>query len=344
MREGSNVQGTVEDLKSHPVSVAEVFRARPVVNRFLKPTQMIRYEGLSRVIGAEVYVKHENHNPTGSFKIRGGINLIHHLRQRDVRGVTTFSTGNHGLSIATAAQWHGLAAVVVVPEDNNPAKNRAIRETGAELIEAGRTFEEAAEVVEQLCEERGLYYAHPADEPHLINGVGTEFLEVMEDLPDVDVMIVPLGAGSEAAAAITVLKGFRPEIEVIAVQAEKSPAAYRSWKKGRICSAPNETFAGGFATGKGYALPFSIYRGGLHDFLLLSEEDITEAMALAMYYTHHLTEGAGAAALMAALRLGEQLKGKKVVVQMSGCNASTGEVEKAISCPTFREGIRPVTF
>ena len=172
----------MKDLKEHPISVSEVLRARSIVAPFLKPTQLIRYESLSRLIGADIYVKHENHNPTGSFKIRGGINLLHHLHECRVHGVITFSTGNHGLSIATAAAWKGLPAVVVVPENNNPAKNRAIRESGAELLEAGRTFEEASQTVERLCVERGLYYAHPADEPHLINGVGTEFLEIMEDL------------------------------------------------------------------------------------------------------------------------------------------------------------------
>jgi len=148
----------MKDLKEFPISIAEVVRARSIVKRSIKPTQLIRYEGFSRAIQAEVYVKHENHNPTGSFKIRGGVNLLHHLKKRSINGVITFSTGNHGLSIATAAAWSGIEAVVVVPENNNPAKNRAIKETGAELIEAGQTFEEAAETVDKLCLERGLYY------------------------------------------------------------------------------------------------------------------------------------------------------------------------------------------
>jgi threonine dehydratase len=328
----------MKELKEHPITVAEAVRARSVVRRFLRPTQLIRYEGLSREIGSHIYVKHENHNPTGSFKIRGGLNLLHHLSERDVSGVITFSTGNHGLSIATAAKWSGLKAVVVVPENNNPAKNRSIRETGAELIEAGRTFEAAAETVERLCEERGLYYAHPADEPHLINGVGTEFLEIMEDLPDMDAMIVPLGAGSEAAAAISTLRAFRPDVEIIAVQAESSPAAYYSWKEKKIVSAENKTFAGGFATGKAYETPFEIYGKGLTDFVLLTEDEIYESISMALYYTHNLAEGAGAAALMAAFKLKDHLKGKKVVVQMSGCNASAEEITKAVSCPAFVRG------
>ncbi len=328
----------MKDLKEYPISLAEVVRARSIVKRFIKPTQLTRYEGLSRAIQAEVYVKHENHNPTGSFKIRGGVNLLHHLKQKAISGVITFSTGNHGLSIATAAAWSGLEAVVVVPENNNPAKNRAIKETGAELIEAGRTFEEAAETVEKLCTERSLYYAHPADEPHLINGVGTEFLEVIEDLPDIDVMIVPIGAGSEAAAAITVLRAFRPSVEVIAVQAESSPAAYLSWKEKKILSAGNKTFAGGVATGKAYETPFAIYKEGLNEFVLLTEDEIYAAIGLAFYYTHNLAEGAGASAMMAAIKLKDHLKGKKVVLQMSGCNASPDEIAAAVAHPEFVRG------
>ena len=328
----------MKDLKAYPITVAEVVRAQRIVKRFIKPTQLIRYEGFSRDIRADIYVKHENHNPTGSFKIRGGLNLLYHLNQRNIHGVVTFSTGNHGLSIATAAAWLGLEAVVVVPENNNPTKNRAIKEAGAELIEAGRTFEKAADTVETLCIERGLYYAHPADEPHLINGVGTEFLEVIEDLPDLDVMIVPIGAGSEAAAAITTLRAFRPNVEIIAVQAERSPAAYYSWKEKKILSANNNTFAGGFATGKAYKTPFSIYSEGLDEFVLLTENEIYKSIAMAFYYTHNLAEGAGASTFMAAIKLKDHLKGKKVVLQMSGCNASAEEVSTAASYLAFACG------
>jgi threonine dehydratase len=180
----------MEELKQYPISISEVLRSRAVVGTLARPTQLTRYAELSRLIGADVHVKHENHNPTGTFKIRGGVNLMSHLRRRGVKGVITFSTGNHGLSIATSARWFGLDAVVVVPENSNPTKVRAIRACGAELVEAGSTFEEASRAVDALCQERGLYYAHPADEPLLINGVGTCFLEIVEDLPDLDVMIV----------------------------------------------------------------------------------------------------------------------------------------------------------
>lgn len=321
----------MKSLKNYPISISEVVRARSIVEHSLKPTQLTYYEGLSRLIGARVFVKHENHNPTGTFKIRGGVNLIHHLQQAGISGVITFSTGNHGLSIATSAAWAGLKAVVVVPQNNNPAKNRAIKETGAELIEAGHTFEEAAQTVEKLCAERDLYYAHPADEPHLINGVGSEFLEIIEDLPDIDVMIVPLGAGSEAAAAITTLRAFRPEVEIIAVQAAHSPAAYASWKEKTPLTADNRTFAGGFATGMAYETTFDIYADELDDFVLLTEEEIYKSMAMAMHYTQNLAEGAGSSTIIAAQKIKDRLVGKNVVLQMSGSNASADEIATAVT-------------
>ncbi|MEA3467592.1 MAG: pyridoxal-phosphate dependent enzyme [Thermodesulfobacteriota bacterium] len=324
--------------QNYPVSLTEILKAKKIVYEYLIPTQLTRYNELCSLFDAEIYIKHENHNPTGTFKVRGGINVMHHLKQAAVKGVISFSTGNHGLSVATTASWFGIDATIVVPENNNPAKNRKIRATGARLIEAGTTFEEASKVVEEIVDENNLYYVHPANEPHLINGVGTEFLEIIEQMPDLDAIIVPIGAGSEAAAAVTVLKSINPEIAIYAVQAERSNAAYLSWKSGKIQSAPNSTFAGGFATGTGYEIPFSIYKDSLEDFVVLSESEIYEGIALAGYYTQNYVEGAGASTLMAAIKLGEKLKGKKVALQFSGCNASPEEIHTAYSLSCFNEG------
>lgn len=322
----------------YPISLTEVLRAKNAVYKYLIPTQLIEYKSLSALLDANVHIKHENHNATGTFKVRGGINLMHHLKQIDIKGVVTFSTGNHGLSVATTASWFGIEATVVIPENNNPAKNRKILETGAKLIEAGQTFEEASEVVEKIVSKEALYYVHPANEPHLINGVGTEFIEIIEQLPDIDALIVPIGAGSEAAAAVTVFKAINPKVEIFGVQAEQSSAAFKSWKAGEILSANNSTFAGGFATGTGYEIPFKIYKDNLADFILLSESEIYEGIALASYYTQNLVEGAGASTIMAALKLKDRLKGKNIVLQFSGCNASPEELEKAYKLPEFKEG------
>ena len=210
------------------------------------------------------------------------------------------------------------------------------------LIEAGKSFEEASTVVAELSEKQDLYYAHPANEPHLINGVGTEFVEILEAVPYVDAVIVPIGAGSEAAAAATVFKTTNPDIQIYAVQAESSHAAYASWKSGGILSSENTTFAGGLATGRAYEIPFEIYRNNLSDFVLLSEEEIYQGIALAGYYTHSYLEGAGASTIMAAIKLREQLRGKKVVLQFSGGNASPDEIIKAYSLESFKSGWKQV--
>lgn len=204
-----------DSIKHYPISIQEVFRAEKIIYQFIKPTQLINYKGLAELVGADIYIKHENHNPGRSFKIRGGINIMHHLKQAGIKGVITFSTGNHGISVATAAKWFNIEAVIVVPKGNNPAKNKLIVDTGATLIEEGNNFEEAASAVERLREEKNLHYIHAANEPHLINGVGTEFIEILKDLPDIDTIILPIGAGSELAAAITVFKSVNPKIEVL---------------------------------------------------------------------------------------------------------------------------------
>jgi threonine dehydratase len=326
------------DHKHQPISFTEVLKARNPVYTHLTPTSMTRYENLSRLIEADVYVKHENHNPTGSFKVRGGVNLMHHLKHSGIEGVITFSTGNHGLSIAQSAAWLGINATVVVPENNNPVKNRSIESTGARLIEAGKTFEEASAIVDELSQAQNLYYAHPANEPHLINGVGTEFVEMIDAVPDLDAVILPIGAGSEAAAAATVLKRINPNIQIFAVQADASCAACKSWRAGKILASSNTTFAGGFATGIAYEVPFHIYKDHLADFILLTEDEIYQAIALAGYYTHNLLEGAGASTIMAAIKLKKTLKGKKVALQFSGCNASPDEIRKAYGSRQFEEG------
>lgn len=324
---------------AYPISITEIYRARQAVYQQLKPTALIHYPALSQALGMTLYVKHENHLPGGSFKLRGGVNLMGQLKAAGCRGVITFSTGNHGVSVAMSARWAGVPATVVVPATAAQAKKDAICQAGATLIEAGTTFEQAAARVEQLVADQGLYYVHPANEPYLINGVGTGFLEVVEALPELDALIVPIGAGSEAAAAATVLQALKPEVELYAVQAEASSAARDSWRAGELLSGENRTFAGGFATGQAYALPFEIYAPALKDFICLGEAEIYQGIALAAYYCHNLVEGAGGSTLMAAWKLRHQLKGKHVVLQMSGCNATPEELTQAMALESFRSGL-----
>jgi threonine dehydratase len=204
---------------------------------------------------------------------------------------------------------------------NNPEKNALMRAQGAELIEYGKDFDEARQLVEQLQHERGLRYVHPANEPLLINGVGTYWLEVYEDLPDLDVALVPVGGGSGVCAALTVLKALRPQVRIIGVQAENAAAVYQSWKSGTMCETESaNTFADGLATRVAFALPFEIMQQSLDTMALVSEEDMRQAIMRLLRTTHNLAEGAGAAPVAAAWKLREALAGQKVVLVLSGGN------------------------
>ncbi len=313
------------------ISLQAVLSAEKIIYQYLKPTQLAYYQNLSEMIGANIYIKHENHHPGGSFKIRGGLNIMHHLHQQaGIKGVITFSTGNHGISVATAAKTYAIAATVVVPEGNNPEKNTLIKNTGATLIEAGKDFEEAAAIGMKIKKEQGLHYIHATNEPLIINGVGTEFTEILRDLPNIDAIILPIGGGSELAAAVTVFKAIKPSVEIYAVQAEASQGAYLSWKNQKIMTSSNKTFAGGFATGGAFELPFSIYKDKLEDFVLLSEEELMQGILLALEKTHNLAEGAGASTIMAAQKIASRLQGKNVVLQMSGANETMSKLKEVL--------------
>lgn len=168
----------MDSLKNYPISLLEVIKAKSTICRYFSPSPLIRYENLSRELNCNIYIKHENHNPTGSFKIRGGINIMSHIKHRKIKGVVTFSTGSHGVSVGTSAKLFNIPSIVVVPNDTNQAKIQLIKDTGSDVIEAGNNFDEAAQVVSAINEDKGYYYVHPANEPLLINGVGTEFLEM----------------------------------------------------------------------------------------------------------------------------------------------------------------------
>jgi threonine dehydratase len=315
------------------ITLQDIIAARKVVARFLKQTPLIHYPELSDHLGFQAYIKHENHHPTGSFKVRGGLNFMHHLPQAQrKKGVITATRGNHGQSIAYAAAQFGVKATVVVPHGNNPEKNSAIRAFGAELIEHGADFDEALELCEKLQVERGLYYVHPCMEPGLLHGVGTYSLEIFESLPNVDAIIVPIGGGSGCCGAITVSKAINPNVKVIGVQAENAPSIYRSWKAGaRVVTDSCDTIADGLATRTPFPLPLSIIKDGIHDIVLLSEAELEEGIRMALRWTHNLAEGAGASPLAAAHKLTDTLAGKNVVMVMSGGNLDT-ETLKSVLC------------
>lgn len=301
----------------------DVLQARKTIAPYLRSTPLYCYQGLSDLVGAEVWVKHENHQPVGAFKVRGGVNLVANMSEEErARGVITASTGNHGQSIAYGSRLFGVRAIIGMPEGANPGKVAAIRNLGADIHFHGRDFDEARVYVEELADREGMRYVSPGDEPLLIAGVGTYALEIAEALPDVDVVIVPLGGGSGASGNCIVFKTLDPAVQVIAVQAEKAPAAYLSWKEGRPVESEMATFAEGLATRASFDLPQKILRRHLDDFVLVSEDEMKQAVLWMLEHTHNLAEGAGAAALAAAVKLSDQLKGKKVVVVQSGGNLS----------------------
>ncbi|HEU5200697.1 MAG TPA: threonine/serine dehydratase [Ktedonobacterales bacterium] len=321
------------------VTFTDVLRAQQRIRPYLPRTPLHHYAALDTLLDAEVYVKHENYQPVGAFKVRGGINYLSQLpKEARALGVITASTGNHGQSIAYAARLFGVPARIVVPEGANPGKVAAIQGMGAEIIAHGQTFDEARLHCERLAQEHGYRYIHSANEPLLIAGVGTEALEMLEDIPDLEVLIVPVGAGSGAAGTCIVAQAVNPEIAVIGVQAAASPVAYESWRTRQLQTLPNKTFAEGLATGVAFAMTQEILWQGLRDFVLVSEEALMQAMVWMIEYAHTLAEGAGAAALAAAYQLREQLRGKKIGLVCSGGNSSLAHLEQALAA--VRAGIR----
>src|SRR5215813_3818151 len=301
-----------------PPTLKDIYAARPRVARVVRPSPLMRHPLLALASGLDIWVKHENHNPTGAFKVRGGVNLIASLSADERRGVITATTGNHGQSIALACQREGVPCTIVVPLGNNPEKNAAMRAYGAELIEFGRDFDEAREHVERLQHERGLRYVHSANEPLLIAGVGTYALELFDEQPQVDAIFVRTGLGSRAL--------------VIGVQAARADAFTRSWRGStRVVGETADTFAEGMATRVTFDLPFGILQHELDDIVTLSEDELADGVRLALRTTHNLAEGAGAAPLMAAMKLRDRLAGKRVVCVMSGGNIDRATLTRVLA-------------
>ncbi len=310
----------------------DVLLARQTIAPYLRPTPLYFYQALSDAVGAQIWIKHENHNPTGAFKVRGGLNFMARLSpERRQLGVITASTGNHGQSVAYAAQRFGARAVVAMPNGANPGKVEAIRSFGAEIRFVGRDFDDCRAYVQQAARDEGMYYLSSGDEPLLIAGVGTHTLEIVESLPDVDVILVPVGGGSGAAGACLVAKTVNPRIQVIGVQAAAAPAAYESWKQRRPVEAASHTFAEGLATRSPFDLPQAILRRDLDDFVLVSEDELRAAMRLTIEKTRNLAEGAGAAALAAACQLSDRLRGKRVALIMSGGNVTLASLKELLA-------------
>ncbi len=314
-------------------TLRDVIAARHHVYRYLKPTPLYHYFGLSELVGAKVWVKHENHQPVGAFKVRGGVNLVAHLNEHERKsGLFTASTGNHGQSIAFAARAHGLQATIAVPNDANPANVAAMRGLGAEVLFHGVDYDSAREWIMEVAKARGGRYVGPTEEL-LICGVGTYALEIVEELPEVDAIIVPVGAGSGACGTGIVAKAVNPAIQVIGVQSAQASAMQLAWQSGKPVSADTKTAAEGLATRVSFENTQRIMRKFLDDFVLVDDDSIHNAVLLLLEHTHNLAEGAGAAALAAAIKLKRRLSGKNVVLVMSGGNFSLDQLRRLLARP-----------
>jgi threonine dehydratase len=313
-------------------ALSDIYAARQRIADVIKPTPLLRHALLREETGLDIWVKHENHNPTSAFKVRGGLNLIRSLSADErARGVVTASTGNHGQSIALACQLTGVRCTVFVPAGNNPEKNAAMVALGAHVDEGGADFDVARERCEQRARETGARYVHSANEPLLLAGVGTYALEIFEALPDVDVILVPIGGGSGACGNCIVRTALAASTRVIGVQAAMADAFARSWRSGtRVVGDSATTFAEGMATRVTFDLTFELLKRELDDLCVLSEDELADGVRLALRATHNLAEGAGAASLAAAVKLQESLRGKRVVAVMSGGNLDAAKLRRII--------------
>ena len=314
-----------------PPTVTDALAARQVVGRHLPPTPVWSYPALDRATGARLSVKLENTQPTGAFKVRGGINLLSRLTEAERRaGVVVFSTGNHGQSIAYAARLVGVPCCVVMPHPANPSKVLAMRALDATVQVHGESLEDARDHAELLAERDGKRLVHPANEPLLIAGVATLYLELLEAQPDLDAVFVPVGGGSGAAAACLVTSAVAPDCDVVAVQSSASPAAYESFHAGSCLTRPNRTVVEGLATGQAYELTQSMLRGRLARFLLVTDAKIRQAQHLLLTHARILAEGAGATALAGLRADPARYAGKRVGIVVTGGNASPEEVRAVL--------------
>jgi threonine dehydratase len=322
-------------MSAWPIDLDDVLAARARIAPYLVPTPLRSYAPLDAAIGhgVRVMVKHENHNPTNTFKIRNGLSVMTALSESERRkGVVAATRGNHGLGVAWAGRALGSPVSICVPRGNNPEKNEAMRGLGATLHEEGRDYDEAVGVAERLVREKGMHMVHSTNEPLVIAGAGTFTLEILEQDEEIDTLVLGVGGGSQAVGAMTVARARRPALRVFGVQAERAAAAHDSWHARRpIAKESADTFADGLATRQSYALTFPALLEGLAGFITVSEKEIASAVRLVIRTTHNLVEGAGAVGVAALLKLGGDLAGKKVGIVLSGSNIDEATLRRVVT-------------
>jgi threonine dehydratase len=279
-----------------------------------------------------VLVKHENHQPTGSFKVRNNIAALTALEPAErARGVVAATRGNHGLGLAWAGAHLGIRVTVCVPHGNNPDKNEGMLALGAELVEQGRDYDEAVEVARALAEKRELVTVHSTNNRNIIAGAGTMTLEILEQAPAIDALVLAIGGGSQAVGALTVVRELKPGVAVYGVQAEGASATHEGWHARRPVSKTEAfTFADGLATRECYELTFPALCEGLRDFVTVTEAEIADAVRLYLSAAHNLAEGAGAAGLAGLRKLAPELAGRTVGIVLCGGNIDAETLRRVI--------------
>jgi threonine dehydratase len=314
-------------------TLADVFKARRAIAPYLPRTPILEPPGLARALGTRAVLKCEHLNPTGAFKVRGGINLLASLDpEARSRGVVAASTGNHGQSVAHAARLFGVKATIFMPEAANPLKAEATLALGAEVIRTGRDFDVARLAAEDHATSHGRRYIHSSNEPMLVAGVATATLELLEAVPELDVLFVPLGAGSGVLGAGVVARAVNPAIRVIGVQAEGAPAVYRSWREGRrVVTDRVTTFAEGLATREPFEMPLALFPHLVDEIMLVDDDGIAAAVRLVLDTARQVVEGAGAAAVAAAMARRDDLLGKTVGMILSGGNITAEQLRRILN-------------
>ena len=317
-----------------PITWDDIVAARRRIAPHLQPTPLRHYATLDAEVGhgIRVLVKHENHHPTNAFKARNAVSFMTALDpEQRTRGVVAATRGNHGAGLAWAGAELGVPVVICVPHGNNLEKNAAMRGYGAEVIEAGRDYDEAVEVAKRLVIDRGLVLAHSTNDANVIAGAGTLGAELCEQAVQLDAIVVAVGGGSQAVGAIVAARQLRPNVKIYGVQAAGAAAIHDSWhRKTRLVTDRADTFADGLATRATYDLTWPALLEGLSGFVAVTDPAIADAIRVLLRTTHNLAEGAGAAGLAGLLALREELAGKTVAIVLSGSN---------IDAPTLRRVI-----
>jgi len=318
-----------------PVGIDEITAARDRIRPFVPESPLRSYPVLDAEVGRgiQVFVKHENFNPTNSFKVRNAFSLMTSLSDDERRrGVVAATRGNHGLGIAYAGQTFGVPVTICVPIGNNPEKNAGMRALGARLIEEGRDYDESVEVAARIVREEGARLAHSTNDRAIIAGAGTMSLEMVAQEPALDAVVVVVGGGSQAVGALTVTRALQPNVKVYAVQATGAAAAHDAWHSGtRRVLERADTFADGLATRSAYDMTFPALRAGLADFITVSDAQIAGALRVLLRTTHSLVEGAGAGGLAGLLALRDRLAGQRVAIVLSGGNIDEHTLRRVIT-------------